>query len=128
VDSLAVLVVLAFLLGPPIFVWLLKRTRLFWLPGTGLIAWGVYTFETADPVVLGGPAVIGNGLDLAFAKLLLFYGVICLAFGVVGYGRSKRPATPPQPQAVGLPAANVVPDVPVGELPPATVVSGVPKS
>jgi hypothetical protein len=81
-------------------LFLLKRTKFFWIPGVALMAYGVAIYiawswyDTHEDV--GGLEGLSNGLHVAASFVVVAGGVVCLLIGA----RSHKRAHPEIPTAV----------------------------
>lgn len=105
----------AVLVLPGVLTAALRRTVMFWLPGTALIILGFVAFGSMSDTHgdVGGLNAMANGV-LALAGIgAIVYGLVCLVAGAFGYTRSSRRPNVhrPWPLPVQLPPATVVKDV-----------------
>jgi hypothetical protein len=99
---------------PGVLTAALRRTVVFWLPGTGLIILGLVAFGSLSDTHgdVGGVTAMANGLVTLAGIGAIVYGLICLVVGATSYTRSSRSPDVHRPwPPVELPPASVVKDV-----------------
>ena len=77
---------------------LLKKTRLFWLPGTALIGYGIaiyvawpwYDTTQSDVGGMSGLGGLSNLLHVAATLVVVGLGTVCLIVGAASYRRASR--------------------------------------
>src|SRR5437868_4818174 len=83
-------ILVAALVLPGVLTAALRRTVMFWLPGTGLLILGFVAFGSMSDTHgdVGGLNAMANGV-LALAGIgAIVYGLVCLFAGAFGYTRS----------------------------------------
>jgi hypothetical protein len=87
---------------------LLKRTRLFWLPGVAVIGYGVaiyiawpwYDNTDGDVGGLSGFAALSNLLHVAVSFVVIAVGIVCLIVGARSRRRARRARRTEIPRAI----------------------------
>jgi hypothetical protein len=105
---LSVPLLVGFALAASLALVLLKRTRLFWLPGVAVIGYGVAIYvvwpwydSTHDDVGgLVGLAGLSNALHVAISLVVVAGGAVCLFVGARSRQRARRARRTDVPTAV----------------------------
>jgi hypothetical protein len=103
------LLLFAIIVVPIILGVALHKTRVWWLPGAGLLVGGGGILTTIEPVHddVGGIGAFGNGVVTLCALAVIAYGFILLVVTGIAHERARRAASPKPPE---LPTATVIRD------------------